>query len=199
MLGWIHEGTVRHRRYGAKPHDFRMSLRMPCVNVDRIQEVCRLSRFWSSNQENLASWQQRDFGFDEHRSIGDEIRDRIHRTLGFQTSQTCTCWRIRGTSGINSTRSPSTLRTTRKVCSRPSSPRSPTSLGESDTPTCTTVQMVSVHLTLPSSFTSHLSSRWTTGTNGDSTGRIVTLPSIWKTMPTVSGSSTPRLPPPKCR
>ena len=83
MLGWIHEGTVRHRRYGVKPHDFRMSIRMPCVNVDRIQEVCRLSRFWSSNQENLASWQQRDFGFDEHRSIGDEIRDRIHRTLGF--------------------------------------------------------------------------------------------------------------------
>ena len=55
---------------------------MPCVNVDRIPEVCRLSRFWSSNQENLASWQQRDFGFDEHLSIGDEIRGRIHRTLG---------------------------------------------------------------------------------------------------------------------
>ena len=71
MLGWIHEGTVRHRRYGAKPHDFRMSLRMPCVNVDRLQEVCSLSTFWSSNQENLASWQSRDFGFDEHRAIGD--------------------------------------------------------------------------------------------------------------------------------
>ena len=82
MLGWIHEGTVRHRRYGAKPHDFRMSLRMPCVNVDRLQEVCLLSRFWSSNQENLASWQSRDFGFDEHRAIGDEIRDRIQRVLG---------------------------------------------------------------------------------------------------------------------
>ena len=82
MLGWIHEGTVRHRRYGAKPHDFRMSLRMPCVNVDRLQEVCLLSRFWSSNQENLASWQSRDFGFDEHRAIGEEIRDRIQRVLG---------------------------------------------------------------------------------------------------------------------
>ena len=82
MLGWINEGTVRHRRYGAKPHNFRMSVRMPCVNVDRLQEVCRLSRFWSSNQENLASWQQRDFGFDEHRSIGDEISDRIERVLG---------------------------------------------------------------------------------------------------------------------
>jgi len=55
---------------------------MPCINVDRIDEICRLSTFWSSNQENLASWHQRDFGFDEHRAIAEEVRERISRTLG---------------------------------------------------------------------------------------------------------------------
>ena len=81
MLGWIHEGTVRHRRYVAKPHDFRMRLRMPCQcgshsgGVPAVEVLVVESR-------KFGHWQQRDFGFEEHRSIGDEIRDRIHRTLG---------------------------------------------------------------------------------------------------------------------
>ena len=119
MLGWIHEGTVRHRRYGAKPHDFRMSLRMPCVNVDRLQEVCLLSRFWSSNQENLASWQSRDFGFDEHRAIGEEIRDRIQRVLGHSDISNVYCWPIPGTSDINSTQCHFTSPTTLKASFKP--------------------------------------------------------------------------------
>ena len=82
MLGWIHEGVVRHRRYGRKPHQFQMRLRMPCINVDRIEDVCNLSSFWSANQENLATWHQRDFGFQEHQSIGAEARERIDRVLG---------------------------------------------------------------------------------------------------------------------
>lgn len=82
MLGWIHEGTVRHRRYGSKPHSFRMSLRMPCVNVDRLDEICALSPFWSQNQDNLASWNQRDFGFEDGKAIGDEARERVRRVLG---------------------------------------------------------------------------------------------------------------------
>jgi DUF1365 family protein len=53
-------GTLRHRRFHPARHEFTYGLFMAFLNIDRIAELTRISRFLSYNRWNWASFDERD-------------------------------------------------------------------------------------------------------------------------------------------
>jgi len=76
MLGpAIYSGTLRHRRFGPKRHEFSYRLFLAFLDIDRIQELCSVSRLLGYNRWNWAAFDQRDH-------IGDArlpLRERLAR------------------------------------------------------------------------------------------------------------------------
>lgn len=56
----IYTGTVRHRRFRPKTHSFRYEVFFAFLDIDRLPELCNISRVVSYNQWNWASFDQRD-------------------------------------------------------------------------------------------------------------------------------------------
>ena len=76
----IYKGTVRHRRFHPARHEFTYSLFMAFLDIDRIPEVMRRSRFSSHNRWNWAS-------FFENDHFGDPalpLRERLASDAGAQ-------------------------------------------------------------------------------------------------------------------
>ncbi len=57
----IYSGKVRHRRFSPKHHAFEYQVFMPWLDLDEIDELFKLCRFWSAEKFNLASFCRRDF------------------------------------------------------------------------------------------------------------------------------------------
>jgi len=53
-------GTLRHRRFQPRRHEFTYGLFMAFLDVERIQELTQISRFLSYNRWNWASFDERD-------------------------------------------------------------------------------------------------------------------------------------------
>lgn len=73
MESGIYFGTLRHRRLHPKRHEFTYPLFMVYLDVDRIAELMRVSRFASHNGWNWVS-------FDDHDHFGDArkpLRQRL--------------------------------------------------------------------------------------------------------------------------
>ena len=61
MLGpAIYTGTLRHRRFRPRRHEFRYQLFVAFVDIDRIRELCGISRVLSYNRWNWAAFDERD-------------------------------------------------------------------------------------------------------------------------------------------
>ncbi|MGO9438676.1 MAG: DUF1365 domain-containing protein [Terracidiphilus sp.] len=73
MESAIYFGTLRHRRFHPKRHEFTYPLFMAYLNVDRIAELMRVSRFASHNRWNWATFDDRDH-FGEARK---PLRERL--------------------------------------------------------------------------------------------------------------------------
>ncbi len=56
----IYTGTLRHRRFHPAPNAFSYSLYMTLLDVDRIEESMRVSRWTSFNRFNWTSFDDRD-------------------------------------------------------------------------------------------------------------------------------------------
>jgi DUF1365 family protein len=61
---------------------FRYRLFMPYVDVDRVAEFCRGSRFWSATRPNLAWFRRSDYLGPAARPLGDCVRELVDRRLG---------------------------------------------------------------------------------------------------------------------
>ncbi len=73
MESAIYSGTLRHRRFEPKRHEFTYPLFMAFLDIDRIPELMGVSPFSSYNRFNWAS-------FDERDHFGDpalRLRDRL--------------------------------------------------------------------------------------------------------------------------
>jgi len=80
MESAIYTGTLRHRRFEPKRHDFSYPVFMTFLDVDRMDETLRLSRFTSRNRFNWASFCDRDH-------FGDPalpMRERLRRDAAAQ-------------------------------------------------------------------------------------------------------------------
>lgn len=56
----LYTGTLRHRRFLPTPHAFTYSLFMTLLDIDRIEESMRVSRWTSCNRFNWTSFDDRD-------------------------------------------------------------------------------------------------------------------------------------------
>jgi DUF1365 family protein len=71
----IYIGTLRHRRFLPKRHDFTYSIFMVSLDIDRIPELMSVSPFTSYNRWNWASFYDADhFG-----DLGYSLRERLAR------------------------------------------------------------------------------------------------------------------------
>ena len=71
----IYKGTLRHRRFRPRRHEFTYGLFMAWLDVDKILEIMAKSRWTSYNRFNWASYQERDHFGDATLSL----RDRLNR------------------------------------------------------------------------------------------------------------------------
>jgi DUF1365 family protein len=79
----IYIGTLRHRRFEPRRHEFTYRLFMAFLDVDRIPELTGISPFLSYNRWNWAS-------FDERDHFGDTrlpLRERLRRDASAQGLQ----------------------------------------------------------------------------------------------------------------
>jgi DUF1365 family protein len=53
-------GTIRHRRFEPRKHDFTYPLFMVLVDIDQVPELTKISRFLSYNKFNWATFDERD-------------------------------------------------------------------------------------------------------------------------------------------
>jgi uncharacterized protein len=53
-------GTIRHRRFEPRRHDFSYPLFMVLADIDRVPELTKISRFLSYNRFNWATFDERD-------------------------------------------------------------------------------------------------------------------------------------------
>src|SRR5579872_4428328 len=60
MESALYLGTLRHRRFRGKRHDFTYPIFMPFLDIDLLPELMRVSQFTSYNRWNWASYCERD-------------------------------------------------------------------------------------------------------------------------------------------
>ncbi|MDT8408194.1 MAG: DUF1365 domain-containing protein [Wenzhouxiangellaceae bacterium] len=75
-------GQVWHRRYRPALHAFRYRLWFSLLDVDRIEEHFRRSRWWSIEKRNLVSFRRRDFLAPFESGLADAVRGRVETELG---------------------------------------------------------------------------------------------------------------------
>jgi DUF1365 family protein len=69
----LYAGTLRHRRFRPRPHDFTYKLFMAWLDIDRIPELMAQSPWTSYNRFNWASFNERDHFGDP----GLSLRERV--------------------------------------------------------------------------------------------------------------------------
>ena len=69
----IYTGTLRHRRFRPRRHEFSYSLFMAMLDVDRIPETMSRSACSSYNRFNWASYCERDHFGDPQRTLRDRV------------------------------------------------------------------------------------------------------------------------------
>jgi uncharacterized protein len=79
----IYTGTVRHRRYRPKSHDFTYDVFMVYLDLQEVDQVFAQSRWWSQERFALAEFRRKDF-FDgeENTSLYNVVADKVEQTLG---------------------------------------------------------------------------------------------------------------------
>lgn len=75
MESGFYFGKLRHRRFRPKAHEFTYDLFMACLDIDRIPELTRISRFLSYNRSNWASFQDRDHFGDANRPLRERLKE----------------------------------------------------------------------------------------------------------------------------
>ena len=70
----VYSGRVRHRRFGPKAHEFTYNVFLTLLDVDRIKELCGVSRLVSYNRFNWASYWERDHFGDARLPLRERLR-----------------------------------------------------------------------------------------------------------------------------
>lgn len=87
----IYEGTVRHRRFLPKHHEFVYRVFMMYLDLQEIDSILSLSPFWSQKSWAIARFKRRDFHIDANNknnisvpSIDESIRNTVEQEAGFR-------------------------------------------------------------------------------------------------------------------
>jgi DUF1365 family protein len=79
MESAIYTGTLRHRRFEPARHEFTYPLFMAFLDIDRIPELMKVSRFSSYQRFNWASFHERDHFGDPSRSLRERLAQDAER------------------------------------------------------------------------------------------------------------------------
>ena len=71
----LYTGTIRHRRFAPRAHQFEYSLFMVLLDIDRLRDAMRVSHLTSYNRWNVAAFDERDHIGDPSRPLRDRVRD----------------------------------------------------------------------------------------------------------------------------
>jgi hypothetical protein len=80
MESGIYEGTLRHRRWQTRRHEFTYPIFLACMDIDRLPELMDVSPLSSYNRANVLSYQERDHFGDSSQTL----RKRIATDAGCQ-------------------------------------------------------------------------------------------------------------------
>ncbi|MDF1583188.1 MAG: DUF1365 domain-containing protein [Methyloprofundus sp.] len=75
-------GTLRHRRFSPKPHDFCYPVFMSYLDLDELDQVMAKSSFWSKERFNWLSFYRRDYIGDAQQSIQAAVQEKIKQHTG---------------------------------------------------------------------------------------------------------------------
>jgi DUF1365 family protein len=74
MESALYVGTLRHRRFEPKRHEFSYDLFMAFLDIDRLPELMRVSPFAGYDRFNWASFQERDHFGDPQLPLRERLR-----------------------------------------------------------------------------------------------------------------------------
>lgn len=88
----IYQGTVRHRRFTPKRHEFSYKVFMMYLDTAELDEIFSLSPFWSSKPWAIARFKRSDFHIDTRAetantplpSVDESIRNTVEQATGFR-------------------------------------------------------------------------------------------------------------------
>lgn len=80
--GAVYEGNVSHRRPGHDGHRFDQLVRMVMVDLDGVDELCRVHPLWSARHPAPVWFRRRDFLGDPAVPLGTAVRDLVEQRTG---------------------------------------------------------------------------------------------------------------------
>jgi len=80
----VYEGTVRHRRFAVRPHEFRYRLALAYLDLDELPTL--LGGRLVTNRPGLARFRRRDYLGDEHVPLAGAVRDAVAVQTGVRPS-----------------------------------------------------------------------------------------------------------------
>lgn len=86
----IYRGTVRHRRFSPKNHEFSYDVFMMYLDTEELEEIFSLSPFWSTKPWAIARFKRTDFHIDNNSrtrntklpSLDESIRNTVEQATG---------------------------------------------------------------------------------------------------------------------
>lgn len=77
----LYEGVVSHARREPVDHDFKYKYLQVWLNIDKIEQTCSLSRFWSNDKWNLVSFRRQKYQPSDD-SLRQTVQDKIYSKTG---------------------------------------------------------------------------------------------------------------------
>lgn len=84
MLPKIGIGTVRHQRHSVKEHGFQYPLFMPLLDLDSVEATFAVSRWWSLEKRNVASFRRADYLGDKSTTLKQAVLDKVEEQLNIR-------------------------------------------------------------------------------------------------------------------
>lgn len=78
----LYQGWVRHRRYTPKPHAFRYPVFMSWLDLNELEQVMLISKFWSLERFNVVSYFRQDYLGDSNQALSAAVTARIQAQTG---------------------------------------------------------------------------------------------------------------------
>ncbi|MCR6653533.1 MAG: DUF1365 domain-containing protein [Cellvibrionaceae bacterium] len=78
----LYTGWVRHRRFTPASNEFRYPVFMVYLDLDELEQVLRLSPWWSKNRFSPACFRREDFHGDPAMPLADAVRNTVFNLTG---------------------------------------------------------------------------------------------------------------------
>lgn len=83
MHSAIYHGTLRHRRFLPKQHDFSYTSSLFYIDLDELPELFTNVKGWSLNKRNLGAFHRKDYLGDPDTPLKESVRAEVTRILGY--------------------------------------------------------------------------------------------------------------------